>query len=256
MALILTKIETMHPDWYFSFFDQIFKRTTYRQEVDLVNSLYPISNSDVLEIGAGKGYHSAEIILHKPKRLGLVDIEPESIEILMNKFSDYQNVEFYQSDAFILRLQYPYSISLVYYSILQQVASLDTFKSRIKYILDNLVVSDGLLGFEYIDYEVSINIYPDGVANSVIERPDIKVNVKSMYSEESIKIQYYGQIKKRDIYYSVDLIKLDSSILENLFLELNVIEVERLNLDDTKRRKMSFIKKRASHQQNVSAMVP
>lgn len=236
----------MHPDWYFKYFDEIFKRNNYSEEVRLINSRIPLINKYVLEIGSGLGYHSEEIYKFSPCLLSLNDIDSLATNKLKNKFKNYKNIKIHYSDGFNLKLQTKVDITLIFYSVLPQVTSITLFKERIISIFNNIVQSNGILAFEYIDYDNSLKIYPPSLKNLLYKNREIEIYITTQYFDDFLSIKYFGLYQNEQTSYEVDLIKLNSSILKTIFSELNLIQIDNISFDNFNRRKMILVK-RASH---------
>ncbi|MFC1834084.1 class I SAM-dependent methyltransferase [Thermodesulfobacteriota bacterium] len=93
---------------------------------DEVISKHATQGSDVLEIGCGAGRWS-EKLLELSRRLVLVDISPNTMEICKSRFSGHDNVEYHVNDGSSLGFLADESIDFVFsFDVFTVVGSSDT----------------------------------------------------------------------------------------------------------------------------------
>lgn len=246
MVKILKKAKMKYPNWYYKYYDNIFKRNNYFEEVSKVNRIYPIKNNNVLEIGSGKGYHAEEIIKLNPKTLILIDYQKEAFETLIKKFNNEPIIEPILADAFKIPLKNKADIALIFFSVLPQVHTINEFQNRIIHVFDNLINPNGILAFEFIDYDTSLNVFPENKKSLIFQKEGIEVYIKTSYLNENLVIEYFGNINTEPLNYTVKLLRLSNNIINAISKELKLEQVDNISLDKEGRRRIVFLKK-ASH---------
>lgn len=238
-----------YPDWYIKYYDDIFKRNTYSEEISKVNNSFPLKDKVVLEIGSGKGYHAEKILNQNPKSLNLIDYQKEAIDALKIKFNNEPLVKLIQADAFKISLKSKADIALVFFSVLPQVKTNAELRNRINHVFDNLIQPNGILAFEFIDYEISENVYPENKETLIFQNNGIEVYIKTSYLSELLVIEYFGRINNEPLKYTVNLLRLNNNIINEISKDLELEQVDNINLDIKGRRKMVFLKRPATNTQ-------
>ncbi len=232
-----------YPNWYNKYYDEIFKRNSYFEEISKVNSTYSLKGSKVLEIGSGKGYHAEEILKLNPEILKLIEIQKEAFEILKKKCSYEPLTEPILADAFKISLKNKVDIALIFFSVLQQVKNIDEFQNRITHVFDNLIIPNGVLAFEFIDYDVSLSVFPDNTESLIYKSNVIEVYIKSLYLRHSLVIEYFGKINNEPIKYTVNLLRLNNNTINEILKDLKLELIDNISLDVDGRRRMIFLKR-------------
>jgi len=240
-------MKKMYPDWYFKYYDNIFKRNTYLEEISSVNLTYPLKDKVVLEIGSGKGYHAEEIIKLTPKTLILIDYQKEAFNILKNKFKYNSIIKPIMADAFNLSLRKKADIAIIFFSVLPQVSTKCELQNRIRHIFNNLLKPNGVLAFEYIDYEKSIRVYHENQKSLLINNDEIEVYIKSSYLNDTILIKYFGTLNEIQLNYEICLLRLNNSIIEVIAKELGLEQFDNISFDKEERRRMTFLRRPATN---------
>ena len=91
--------------------------------INNISNLIPSKNLNILEIGPGDGRLTDRIILKKPNKLTLVEIDKTLMSTLTEKFSKYKNIKIINSDilAFDFEKKYELIISNLPYNISSQI---------------------------------------------------------------------------------------------------------------------------------------
>ncbi|MEM5777591.1 MAG: 16S rRNA (adenine(1518)-N(6)/adenine(1519)-N(6))-dimethyltransferase RsmA [Candidatus Aenigmatarchaeota archaeon] len=119
---------------------QIFlkDKNILKKEAELINP----TNKTVLEIGAGLGNLSEQLLMLNPKELILVEIDKQLVDILKNKFGNHKNVEVINEDILDLNnkelLEKKYDIicgNVPYHISSDIIFKLLDFKFKIAYLL-------------------------------------------------------------------------------------------------------------------------
>ena len=102
-------------------------------------SLIPSEDLNILEIGPGDGKLTDRIILKKPKKLTLVEIDKDLTKELSNKYLRCKNIELINADILkiFLRKRYDLVISNLPYNISSQIL---VKLSLLNYAPDNLIL--------------------------------------------------------------------------------------------------------------------
>ncbi|MEM4335796.1 MAG: 16S rRNA (adenine(1518)-N(6)/adenine(1519)-N(6))-dimethyltransferase RsmA [Candidatus Anstonellales archaeon] len=88
-------------------------------------NLAEIENKKVLEIGSGDGRLSEILLSRKPKKLFLVELDKELVELLKNKFEGKDNVEIISGDFLKLR---PFKVDVIFGNIPYYISSKIIFR--------------------------------------------------------------------------------------------------------------------------------
>ncbi|MEM2947993.1 MAG: 16S rRNA (adenine(1518)-N(6)/adenine(1519)-N(6))-dimethyltransferase RsmA [Candidatus Anstonellales archaeon] len=88
-------------------------------------NLAEIENKKVLEIGSGDGRLSEILLSRKPKKLFLVELDKELVELLKNKFEGKDNVGIISGDFLKLR---PFKVDVIFGNIPYYISSKIIFR--------------------------------------------------------------------------------------------------------------------------------
>lgn len=88
-----------------------------------ISNLIPSENLNILEIGPGNGSLTDKILLKKPSKLTLIEIDNDLIENLKNKYQFNNNVKLINADILkiLLKTKYQLVISNLPYNISSQI---------------------------------------------------------------------------------------------------------------------------------------
>ncbi len=88
-----------------------------------ISNLIHSEDLNILEIGPGDGKLTEKIILKKPKKLTLIEIDKDLIKILVNKYSDEKKIELVNENflKYEIKKKYELVISNLPYNISSQV---------------------------------------------------------------------------------------------------------------------------------------
>ena len=232
----------LHPSWYYSLYDSVFAGCRdYAREIELISTKCTISGSTVREIGAGTGKHSELILARSPSKLQLVDIDDQAIRILEHKFSGHENVDIVHADGFSPNgiLNGHQHLVIAMFSIIQQVASFDSFIERLANVINSLA-QDGIFAFEYIDYDVNRSIYEGYSRTIVLHNDNVQIFVESSFQDLITTVTYSGKIGCAPIKYSVDLLNVTQRDID-CFVGGLQHSCSHLNISMHGRRKICFI---------------
>tara|TARA_A100001015_G_scaffold318212_1_gene437369 strand:- start:895 stop:1353 length:459 start_codon:yes stop_codon:yes gene_type:complete len=88
-----------------------------------ISNLILFENSNILEIGPGDGKLTEKILLKKPSKLTLIEVDKDLFKILCKKYSKLKNLKLINADILKLKLieKYEIVISNLPYNISSQV---------------------------------------------------------------------------------------------------------------------------------------
>jgi len=249
--------KTIHPWWYYSYYDKIFSyNRNYDEEIDIISQVIPIKSSNVQEIGAGTGNHSTNILKHKPSLLEVIDYDSTSINLLKSKFDKNSSIKYLEDDGFTNLVSHNPNINLIIstFSITQQVKSAEEFIRRCLNVMKRLINS-GSFVFEFIDYEIAKHQFKPNVKNKIYSNNQDEVYISSQVKDHNTIIQYSGMLNNKIIFYEVELLNLTCDRIQNEFKAINCL-VEFKNISSDGRRKFCFVKRSFSLKKTVAIIGP
>lgn len=237
----MKKITLGHPEWYYKKFDTIFSAEgRCAKDVVSINSLVEIKGKVIQEVGAGTGNHAIEIIKYQPSSLSLIDIDPNSVEILKNRFSKENFITISCRDGLKPR-EYSKKFDLIIcmYSVVQQcIDDFDLFFISIR----ESILQGCFFIFEFIDIEISKIIYPSSAKTEIYNKHDGQVYISSTYEGSKTTIKISGILEEYEINYSVTLANLTKNHL--FFAARNTgLTIRFKQLDETGRRCLACLEK-------------
>lgn len=210
-----------HPEWYYKEYDQIFGRRKYSDEIDTINKICSFNDKNVIEIGAGTGNHAEQILRYKPKKLILIDNDIEAIKILNSKFQTYNNLFICHNNGFDDFTEKKYDRVLCLYSIIQQTRSIDEVLKRFMRIYE-LLKTNGIAIVELINYQVHFNQITSGKKRIFQKNKNSVLSIESINKNSTFSIKYLGFLGSLEIFYEIELVKINISLLANKLSNLNI----------------------------------
>ena len=233
-----------HPNWYYQYYDLIFsKNKQYIQEIGLINNIYSLGSKTIQEIGSGTGEHAYELLQKDIRSLHLMDIDPKSVAILENRFSDQPNVKISIQNGFDSELRGKYDAVICMYSIiLLGIDRIESLNKRIATLLSRVKLS-GFLFFEIVDCDVSRIIFPEKSISTIYQKDNDFVKIESRYMDSTFDYIYFGMIDNQSINYKVSLLSINTKTIRDIIESMGIQKYTIIDLGNDERRLLVSIKK-------------
>lgn len=233
-----------HPDWYFKYFNEIFSRKEgYDYEIQLIKQICSLYLKSILEVGAGTGEHARRLLNENPKYIELVDIDPNAIDILKDKFADMDFVKIRLANGFEGGSWGHYDLVIVMYSIiLLDIQDIEGLSLRLDILLRRLS-GGGTLIFEIVDKDVSATVYKEGDSSVLYEDGENNVTIRSSYSKNTLDFVYSGQLDAMRVHYKASLLAIGKSELFSTLETKSITDYGCVSIDDLGRRLLVYARK-------------
>lgn len=232
-----------HPNWYYEHFNDVFTvNKQYDVEVEHITSIHSLKSKRVQEIGAGTGEHAQRILKKDPIHLELVDYDPKSIKILERRFCSDPVVRIQLADGFSDREWDCFDVVISMYSgILLNISDLQALNHRLDILLKRIAGS-GLLIFEIVDCDVTMEMRKEGHTTILKESFNQKISVETSYSQNQMHLIYTGCLDNNDIYYRASLLSIDKKTMISILKNKAISDFGTVSLDKYGRRLLVYIK--------------
>jgi len=209
------------------------------------NILYKISNlilfenSNILEIGPGDGKLTEKILLKKPSKLTLIEVDKDLFKILCKKYSKLKNLKLINADILDCKLieKYEIVISNLPYNISSQVlVKLSTLSNipKILILMFQREFAERLLDKKLNSINSLVRCFYDIKLNFHVSkncfRPIPKVNSSVLTFQKKKNILINDDEKEDFIIFKRKLFSHKRKTLKNLLKKYEVKEAFDLNL--------------------------
>ena len=204
-----------------------------------ISNLILFENSNILEIGPGDGKLTEKILLKKPSKLTLIEVDKDLFKILCKKYSKLKNLKLVNADILKLKLieKYEIVISNLPYNISSQVlVKLSTLSNipKILILMFQKEFAERLLDKKLNSINSLVRCFYDIKLNFHVSkncfRPIPKVNSIVLTFQKKKKILINDDEKENFIIFKRKLFSHKRKTLKNLLKKYEVKEAFDLNL--------------------------
>ena len=204
-----------------------------------ISNLILFENSNILEIGPGDGKLTEKILLKKPSKLTLIEVDKDLFIILCTKYSKLKNLKLINADILELKLieKYEIVISNLPYNISSQVlVKLSTLSNipKILILMFQREFAERLLDKKLNSINSLVRCFYDIKLNFHVSkncfRPVPKVNSTVLTFQKKKNILINDDEKEDFIIFKRKLFSHKRKTLKNLLKKYEVKEAFDLNL--------------------------
>ena len=204
-----------------------------------ISNLILFENSNILEIGPGDGKLTEKILLKKPSKLTLIEVDKDLFKILCKKYSKLKNLKLINADILKLKLieKYEIVISNLPYNISSQVlVKLSTLNNipKILILMFQKEFAERLLDKKLNSINSLVRCFYDIKLNFHVSkncfRPIPKVNSTILTFQKKKNILINDDEKENFIIFKRKLFSHKRKTLKNLLKKYEVKEAFDLNL--------------------------
>ena len=204
-----------------------------------ISNLILFENSNILEIGPGDGKLTEKILLKKPSKLTLIEVDKDLFKILCKKYSKLKNLKLINADILKLKLieKYEIVISNLPYNISSQVlVKLSTLSNipKILILMFQKEFAERLLDKKLNSINSLVRCFYDIKLNFHVSkncfRPIPKVNSTVLTFQKKKNILINDDEKEDFIIFKRKLFSHKRKTLKNLLKRYEVKEAFDLNL--------------------------
>ena len=204
-----------------------------------ISNLILFENSNILEIGPGDGKLTEKILLKKPSKLTLIEVDSDLFKILCKKYSKLKNLKLINADILELKLieKYEIVISNLPYNISSQVlVKLSTLSNipKILILMFQREFAERLLDKKLNSINSLVRCFYDIKLNFHVSkncfRPVPKVNSTVLTFQKKKNILINDDEKEDFIIFKRKLFSHKRKTLKNLLKKYEVKEAFDLNL--------------------------
>ena len=204
-----------------------------------ISNLILFENSNILEIGPGDGKLTEKILLKKPSKLTLIEVDKDLFKILCKKYSKLKNLKLINADILKLKLieKYEIVISNLPYNISSQVlVKLSTLSNipKILILMFQREFAERLLDKKLNSINSLVRCFYDIKLNFHVSkncfRPIPKVNSTVLTFQKKKNILINDDEKEDFIIFKRKLFSHKRKTLKNLLKKYEVKEAFDLNL--------------------------
>ena len=204
-----------------------------------ISNLILFENSNILEIGPGDGKLTEKILLKKPSKLTLIEVDKDLFKILCKKYSKLKNLKLINADILELKLieKYEIVISNLPYNISSQVlVKLSTLSNipKILILMFQREFAERLLDKKLNSINSLVRCFYDIKLNFHVSkncfRPIPKVNSTVLTFQKKKSILINDDEKEDFIIFKRKLFSHKRKTLKNLLKKYEVKEAFDLNL--------------------------
>ena len=204
-----------------------------------ISNLILFENSNILEIGPGDGKLTEKILLKKPSKLTLIEVDKDLFKILCKKYSKLKNLKLINADILELKLieKYEIVISNLPYNISSQVlVKLSTLSNipKILILMFQREFAERLLDKKLNSINSLVRCFYDIKLNFHVSkncfRPVPKVNSTVLTFQKKKNILINDDEKEDFIIFKRKLFSHKRKTLKNLLKKYEVKEAFDLNL--------------------------
>lgn len=204
-----------------------------------ISNLILFENSNILEIGPGDGKLTEKILLKKPSKLTLIEVDKDLFKILCTKYSKLENLKLINADILELKLieKYEIVISNLPYNISSQVlVKLSTLSNipKILILMFQREFAERLLDEKLNSINSLVRCFYDIKLNFHVSkncfRPIPKVNSTVLTFQKKKNILINDDEKEDFIIFKRKLFSHKRKTLKNLLKKYEVKEAFDLNL--------------------------
>ena len=204
-----------------------------------ISNLILFENSNILEIGPGDGKLTEKILLKKPSKLTLIEVDKDLFKILCKKYSKLKNLKLINADILELKLieKYEIIISNLPYNISSQVlVKLSTLSNipKILILMFQREFAERLLDKKLNSINSLVRCFYDIKLNFHVSkncfRPIPKVNSTVLTFQKKKSILINDDEKEDFIIFKRKLFSHKRKTLKNLLKKYEVKEAFDLNL--------------------------
>ena len=204
-----------------------------------ISNLILFENSNILEIGPGDGKLTEKILLKKPSKLTLIEVDKDLFKILCKKYSKLKNLKLINADILKLKLieKYEIVISNLPYNISSQVlVKLSTLSNipKILILMFQREFAERLLDKKLNSINSLVRCFYDIKLNFHVSkncfRPIPKVNSTVLTFQKKKNILINDDEKEDFIIFKRKLFSHKRKTLKNLLKRYEVKEAFDLNL--------------------------
>ena len=207
--------------------------------INKISNLILFENSNILEIGPGDGKLTEKILLKKPSKLTLIEVDKDLFKILCKKYSKLKNLKLINADILELKLieKYEIVISNLPYNISSQVlVKLSTLSNipKILILMFQREFAERLLDKKLNSINSLVRCFYDIKLNFHVSknffRPIPKVNSTVLTFQKKKSILINDDEKEDFIIFKRKLFSHKRKTLKNLLKKYEVKEAFDLNL--------------------------
>ena len=204
-----------------------------------ISNLILFENSNILEIGPGDGKLTEKILLKKPSKLTLIEVDKDLFKILCKKYSKLKNLKLINADILEIKLieKYEIVISNLPYNISSQVlVKLSTLSNipKILILMFQREFAERLLDKKLNSINSLVRCFYDIKLNFHVSkncfRPIPKVNSTVLTFQKKKNILINDDEKEDFIIFKRKLFSHKRKTLKNLLKKYEVKEAFDLNL--------------------------
>ena len=204
-----------------------------------ISNLILFENSNILEIGPGDGKLTEKILLKKPSKLTLIEVDSDLFKILCKKYSKLKNLKLINADILEIKLieKYEIVISNLPYNISSQVlVKLSTLSNipKILILMFQREFAERLLDKKLNSINSLVRCFYDIKLNFHVSkncfRPIPKVNSTVLTFQKKKNILINDDEKEDFIIFKRKLFSHKRKTLKNLLKKYEVKEEFDLNL--------------------------